>query len=67
VNAAACRFRRKVSGEMQARLPAQTTRAKTRDRGGIGRQVFHAVFSFYASDKFIFRSNRYKASLDEAT
>jgi hypothetical protein len=39
-NATARRFRRKVSGEMQARLPAQTSYAKMRDRGGIGGQVF---------------------------
>ncbi len=42
-NAAARRFRRKVSCEMQVRLPAQTTIPKMRDRGGIGGQVFPAV------------------------
>jgi hypothetical protein len=39
-NATARRFRRKVSDEMQVRLPAQTTHAKGGDRGGIGGQVF---------------------------
>jgi hypothetical protein len=42
-NATARRFRRKVSCEMQVRLPAQTTRAKTRARGGIGGQMFGGV------------------------
>jgi hypothetical protein len=41
-NATARRFRRKVSCEMQARLPAQTTMPKMRDGGGIGGQVFSA-------------------------
>jgi hypothetical protein len=46
-NATARRFRRKVSCEMQVRLPAQTTHAKIRVRGGIGGQVLAAVVLFY--------------------
>ena len=42
-NATARRFRRKVSCEMQVRLPAQTTMPKMRDGGGIGGQVFADV------------------------
>jgi hypothetical protein len=42
-NATARRFRRKVSCEMQVRLPAQTAHAKMRDGGGIGGQVLCAV------------------------
>ena len=37
-NATARRFRRKVR-EMQVRLPAQTTHAKTRVRGAVGARV----------------------------
>jgi hypothetical protein len=39
-NVTARRFRRKVSDEMQVRLPAQTPHTKMRDGGGIGGQVF---------------------------
>jgi hypothetical protein len=42
-NVTARRFRRKVSDEMQVRLPAQTPHTKMRDGGGIGGQVFSDV------------------------
>ena len=43
-NAAARRFRRKVSCEMQATLPAQPHMPKGGDRGGVGGHVLDAVF-----------------------